>query len=70
LINKPKSQEGASRQFWAVLAMYRRDFAGGGSFGWDWPTFRINSPALYTRARALQTIYPTLPRRNVHATEA
>ena len=60
----PKTKEGAARQINALLRAYQRDFAGGGSFGWDWPTFRLNSPDLYERVRALQTLAIELPFRD------
>ncbi len=37
-MREPKSKEGALRQYDAILRSYRRDFAGGGSFGFDFPT--------------------------------
>ena len=60
----PKSSEGASRQYAALIRSYRRDFAGGGSFGFDWPTFRINSPERYERARLLLRLIDELPLRS------
>ena len=48
----PKSKQGCARQIDAVLRSYRRDFAGGGVFGYDWPTFQLNSPERYARASA------------------
>jgi len=63
MLNAPKTKEGCARQMALVLKLYRQDFAGGGSFGYDWPTFRLNAPALYARVRALQALYPHLPSR-------
>lgn len=60
----PKSKEGCARQIDAILRSYRRDFAGGGAFGFDWPTFRANSPKRYERVRALQTLAVQLPFRD------
>jgi len=57
----PKSKSGCERQIDAILRAYRRDFAGGGAFGWDWPTFRLNSPDRYERVRALQKLWHDLP---------
>ena len=52
----PKSKAGCERQIDALLRSYQRDFAGGGAFGFDWPTFRANSPERYERIRALQSL--------------
>ena len=60
----PKSKNGCARQINAILNSYRRDFAGGGSFGYDWPTFRVNSPERYERVRALQKLSDDLPFRD------
>ena len=57
----PKSKRGALRQYRAIMNAYRRDFAGGGAFGWDWPTFAINSPERYKQVRTLQALYRELP---------
>lgn len=59
----PKTKEGCSRQIDRVLRSYQRDFAGGGSFGWDWPTFKLNSPDRYQRVRDLQNLAVELPFR-------
>ena len=53
----PKSKAGCERQIDALLRSYRRDFSGGGTFGYDWSTFRINSPEQYERVRALQKLW-------------
>jgi hypothetical protein len=57
----PKTKRGASRQFNAILNAYRRAFAGGGMFGFDWPTMRINAPDTYAKLHTLRELYPTLP---------
>lgn len=57
----PKSKAGCERQINALLNSYRKDFAGGGSFGFDWPTLRLNSPERYERIRALQNLWHDLP---------
>ena len=57
----PKTKRGAIRQQHALIRAYTRDYAGGGLFGWDWPTLRSNRPETYDRLRALAAIYPTLP---------
>jgi len=62
--NFPKSKEGCARQIDALLRAYARDFAGGGAFGWDWPTFRMNDPDRYARVRTLQTLAIELPFRD------
>ena len=59
----PKSKEGARRQYDANLNAYRRDFAGGGSFGFDWPTMRLNAPDRFERAQKLAAMFKTLPSR-------
>ncbi len=57
----PKTKAGCERQIRALLNSYTRDFAGGGSFGWDAPTFRLNSPLRYARWRELQKLWCDLP---------
>jgi hypothetical protein len=59
-----KSKEGCERRINAILRSYMRDFAGGGAFGYDWPTFRLNSPERYAEVRALQNLYIALPFRD------
>jgi len=60
----PKSKEGCARQIDALIRAYRRDFAGGGAFGFDWPTMRLNSPERYERICALQKLSGELPFRD------
>lgn len=60
-MSNPKTKRGATRQINAVLNKYRKDFAGGGQYGFDVPTFLLNSPALYSRYVELKTLYPSLP---------
>ena len=60
----PKSKEGCQRQIYNLISSYRRDFAGGGMFGYDWPTFRLNSPERYDHVRALQKLWGELPFRD------
>lgn len=62
--NWPKTKAGCERQINALIRSYTRDFAGGGAFGYDWPTFRANSPERYARVRALQDLYVELPFRD------
>ncbi len=50
----PKSHAGALRQINALIRRYMRDYAGGGMFGFDWPTMRANEPEVYQRIRNLQ----------------
>jgi hypothetical protein len=57
----PKSKAGCEQQIDSLLRAYRRDFAGGGSFGYDWSTFKLNSPERYERVRALQKLWHDLP---------
>ena len=63
LPKQPKTKEGALRQADAVYRSYLRDFAGGGLLGFDWHTFRINSPDRYERVRALIALSKELPSR-------
>lgn len=58
----PKSKRGALRQRNAIIRAYKRAFAGGGSFGFDWPTFRLNWPEGFQRAVQLKLQYPYLPK--------
>jgi len=49
-----------------LIASYQRDFGGGHSPGgftrcWDWPTFSLNSPERYERAKELLELMKTLP---------
>ena len=57
----PKTKAGAERQISALINAYRKNWAGGGSFGFDWPTMRLNDPETYDRIRALQTLAIDLP---------
>lgn len=59
-----RTKQGCERRINALLRSYQRDFAGGGAFGWDWPTFRLNSPERYEEVRALQRLYVELPFRD------
>ena len=40
----PKSRAGAVRQIDILIRRYRRDYAGGGHFGFDLPTMNANEP--------------------------
>jgi hypothetical protein len=57
----PKSKRGATRQWNAILRAYRRGFAGGGAFGFDWPTMRLNSPNAYAHLMTLARLFDQLP---------
>jgi hypothetical protein len=57
----PKSKRGARRQYDALMRKYRRDYAGGGSFGFDWPTLRANAPQLYAHLHAMNAAFRYLP---------
>ncbi|NBU79672.1 MAG: hypothetical protein EBS50_11495 [Sphingomonadaceae bacterium] len=59
----PKTKEGAQRQIDAILRSYARDYSGGGLFGFDMPTMRVNSPEKFKRYQVLHTLYITLPSR-------
>lgn len=58
-----RTKEGATRRYESRLRQYMRDFAGGGSFGFDWPTMRLNAPGTYAELRQILDIFPTLPSR-------
>lgn len=58
-----RTKQGAIRRYNALLNRYRRDFAGGGMFGCDWPTLRLNSPSTYTELRQIKANFATLPDR-------
>jgi hypothetical protein len=58
-----RSKEGAARVYATTLRRYMRDHAGGGMFGYDWRTLRINSPETYTRLCKLAILAKTLPSR-------
>lgn len=58
-----RSKEGAARAYDATLRAYMRRGAGGGMFGFDWPTMRVLEPETYTRLRDLATLARTLPSR-------
>ena len=60
-MNAPKTKRGCERQYQATLRAYEIAFQGGGSFGWDFHTLRLNDPATYERLRYLHDIYPSLP---------
>ena len=68
MVNKmkpwPKSKNGCERQIDSLIRAYRKAFAGGGSFGFDWATMRLNDPETYERIRALQKLYVELPFRD------
>jgi hypothetical protein len=57
----PKTKRGANKQWRALLRAYKRNFMGGGSFGFDWPTMRLNSPETYDHLRAMRAAYEMLP---------
>ena len=57
----PKSKRGANRQYSAILRAYKTVYAGGGAFGWDWPTLRCNWPEGYAKLQALKAVYYGLP---------
>ena len=57
----PATKRGAARRFYAALAAYKRAYAGGGAFGWDWPTLRANEPELYAYFKTLNALNQELP---------
>lgn len=60
----PKSKAGCERQINALINAYRRNWSSGGSFGFDWPTMRLNDPDTYRRIRDLQKLWAELPFRD------
>lgn len=60
----PHSREGALRAYDATLRRYMRDYAGGGAYGYDWPTMRAQAPETYARLRELIVLARTLPSRH------
>lgn len=58
---EPRTRAGAVRQYGAIVRTYKRAFAGGGLFGWDWPTFRMNWPEGHARAWHLYKLAEALP---------
>jgi hypothetical protein len=58
-----RTREGAARRYNALLRAYRIAFAGGGMFGFDWPTLRANDPVTYRKLRILGRLSNTLPSR-------
>jgi hypothetical protein len=58
---EPKSKRGASRLIDALIRAYRRKFSGGGQFGFDWPTMRLNDPETYGRLMEIKAVYDRLP---------
>lgn len=53
---QPRSVAGIERQYYAVIRAYMRAYAAGGSFGFDWPTMRVNWPEGYARCKELETM--------------
>jgi hypothetical protein len=58
----PRTQRGATRQWNALLRAYRRNWAGGGMFGFDWATMRLNDQDTYYHLAALRHLFDGLPR--------
>lgn len=56
-----RTKRGARRRYAAILRSYFHDFAGGGTYGWDWPTLRLNSPERYAELQAIRAMMPSLP---------
>ena len=57
----PKTKRGAVKQYWAILRAYRRTYDGGGMFGYDWPTFRLNAPEAFAHIAAIRDNFRALP---------
>ena len=58
-----KTKQGAIRRYDAILRKYRRDFDGGGMFGMDWPTLRLNAPDAYAELQDIRAKFDSLPDR-------
>jgi len=56
-----RTRRGADRRYRSVINSYKRAFAGGGAFGFDVPTLRLNDEASYLEIRALASIIDHLP---------
>ncbi len=61
---KVRTLEGAIKRYNAILAEYKRRYAGGGMFGFDWPTLRMNEPETYLKMKILKRLMVILPSRN------
>lgn len=57
----PRTKQGAERQAQALIRKWRRNLAGGLSFGLDWPTVAAAFPDDYARFQELKALYKTLP---------
>jgi hypothetical protein len=57
----PKTKRGAIRQRDSIISAYKRTYAGGGAFGYDWPTFRVQAPDAYAHLKHMQTLFASLP---------
>ena len=55
----PKSKRGAVRQYWSIIAAYRRVYSD--MFGCDWVTFKINQPEAYQHLAAIRNVFSQLP---------
>lgn len=58
-----RTKEGALRAYDTTLRRYMRENAGGGQYGYDWPTMRVQAPETYARLRELIALARTLPSR-------
>jgi hypothetical protein len=58
---EPRSRRGAFRRYRAVYRAYARAYDGGGMFGMDWPTLRLNEPEAYAYLQALSALARHLP---------
>lgn len=58
-----RTKEGALRQYDTVYNRYVDAFAGGGMYGWDWSTMRLNDPDAYYTLRGLLHLAAILPSR-------
>ena len=59
-----KSKQGCERRINALIRAYQINFSGGGAFGWDWPTFKINDPDRFNQVHTLQKLWMELPFRD------
>ena len=57
----PKTKPGALLQYDSIWRAYRRTYAGGGMFRFDWPTFRMNAPNAYAHIQAVRASFAELP---------
>jgi hypothetical protein len=56
----PKSADGATRQYNAIMRRARRAMSGGLRFGMDWPTFAATFPEEFAHIQAMRAAFPVV----------